>query len=207
MKKLLLFSMMCLVALTMQAQVPDDDPTYVDLGLPSGTKWPRAYYTVICYDDDVPVNAPTDDQWKELITKCDWKWRRERSIDCGTYNYEGCCGHYEITGPNGNKIWIKNIGSVNYSDYPDTYKESRGRVDFIMDGKSRSTQGIIFISREVHAICIPSKLDKDKMAGLYYYINYQWPSKSSDYNTNSYLDGNPCGRGAKKSVRLITVSY
>ena len=36
MKKLLFFSMMCLLALTMSAQ------DYVDLGLPSGTKWKKA---------------------------------------------------------------------------------------------------------------------------------------------------------------------
>ena len=95
MKKLFLLSMMCLMALSMQAQkhsveldfqlgtnVTDrgdsvfsssveDSTGYTDLGLPSGTKWKNfnatGFYT---YDEAVSKfgnRLPTKEQWEELL--------------------------------------------------------------------------------------------------------------------------------------------
>ena len=74
---------------------------YVDLGLPSGTKWKNnnesGFYTY-----DQAVNAfgnklPTKAQLEELKTKCQWTWDR---------NKKG----YTVTGPNGNSIDLPAAG-------------------------------------------------------------------------------------------------
>ena len=87
---------MCFVALVTNAQ------SFVDLGLPSGTKWKTqnqtGYYT---YDSAVSKfgnRLPTQEQWEELIIECSWEWTGDG---------------YIVIGPNGNSI---NIPSVdNYS--------------------------------------------------------------------------------------------
>ena len=95
-KLLLLLSMMCLAALTMQAQ------SYVDLGLPSGTKWKTsnekntadANNGFFTYDEAVSrfgKRLPTKVQWEELKDECQWSW-----IGNG----------YRVTGPNGNSITL-----------------------------------------------------------------------------------------------------
>lgn len=66
---------------------------YVDLGLPSSTKW-KACNENKEYKYDSAVNKfgdnlPTQEQWKELKDYCKWEWN-----GCG----------YKITGPNGNSI-------------------------------------------------------------------------------------------------------
>ena len=124
MKKLFLLSMMCLMALSMQAQkrsveldfqlgtnVTDrgdsvfsssveDSTGYTDLGLPSGTIWKNfnatGFYT---YDEAVSQfgnRLPTKQQWEELKAECQWSW-----------NGSG----YKITGPNGNSIVLPASGT------------------------------------------------------------------------------------------------
>ena len=118
MKKLLLISMMCLMALMMRAQrcavldfqlgtnvtaeataktiVPAG---YIDLGLPSGTLWKSSNVTgFYTYDEAVRQfggRLPTEEQWQELRNKCRWSW-----------NGSG----YKITGPNGNSIVLPASG-------------------------------------------------------------------------------------------------
>ena len=92
--------MMCLMALTMHAQTAT---SFVDLGLPSGTKWKaqneqnekQGFYT---YDEALSHFAnrlPTKDQWKELKTECQWSWTGSA---------------YKVTGPNGNSIVLPAAG-------------------------------------------------------------------------------------------------
>lgn len=93
MKKVLFLFAMCLTAFTTQAQ------TFVDLGLPSKTKWSKinvaGFYT---YDEAMYQfgnSIPTYGQWEELINECVWSW-----------NGNG----YRVTGPNGNSITLPAAG-------------------------------------------------------------------------------------------------
>ena len=126
MKKLFIFGMMCLMALSMQAQKScveqdfqlgtnvtdrgdsvfsssvEDSTGYTDLGLPSGTKWKNfnatGFYT---YDEAVSKfgnRLPTKEQWEELKAECQWSW-----------NGSG----YKVTGPNGNFIVLPASGYRN----------------------------------------------------------------------------------------------
>ena len=72
---------------------------YVDLGLSSGTLWKsvneEGYYT---FDEAVEKfghNLPTKEQWDELKDNCDWVWKG---------------AGYEVTGPNGNTIYLSATG-------------------------------------------------------------------------------------------------
>ncbi len=72
-------------------------PTFVDLGLPSGTKWKNmdeeeGSSSVSSYSD---LSIPTKEQWKELEKYCTWTWLGTR---------------YQATGPNGNSIYFKPYG-------------------------------------------------------------------------------------------------
>ncbi len=79
---------------------------YVDLGLPSGTKWKASnetkdngdvYYT---YDEAVSTfgdKLPTKEQWEELKNNCTWELQNN--------------GGRKVTGPNGNSIVLPATGS------------------------------------------------------------------------------------------------
>lgn len=116
MKKVILLSMMCLMALSMQAQAPANDGDYVDLGLPSGTLWKTknekgGFKT---YDEAVAQfegSLPTMEQWEELKGMCDWKWTNKG---------------YEVTGTNGNSIFLPAAG----------FRECDGSVKYVgSDGR------------------------------------------------------------------------
>ena len=116
--------MMCLIALSVCMVISctrDDDETdssmesnsgvasdvmYVDLGLPSGTKWKisneenvaDAEYDFFSYNDAVSKfgnSLPTKYQFEELKNECQWTW-----------NGSG----YIVTGPNGNYIVLPAAG-------------------------------------------------------------------------------------------------
>lgn len=107
MKKLLyvIVAALCLVACGKSNE--NIKPEYVDLGLPSGTKWmsvnesnPNDEYDYFTYDEAVNMfgdQLPTDDQLRELHHSCDWKWTKNGA---------------KVTGPNGNSIFIPAEGSV-----------------------------------------------------------------------------------------------
>ena len=69
-------------------------PGFVDLGLPSGTYWKKenekgGFYT---YNDALKKfgkKLPTENQFRELISHCQWEWTGSG---------------YKVTGPNGNSI-------------------------------------------------------------------------------------------------------
>ena len=78
-----------------------DSKDYVDLGLPSGTKWKsenesgQDFYT---YDEAVAQfgdKLPTKEQLEELKNSCQWQWTGSG---------------YKVTGPNGNSITLPAAG-------------------------------------------------------------------------------------------------
>ena len=100
MKKLFLLGIMCFVALAMNAQ------SFVDLGLPSGTKWKTQNQTGL-YTFDQAVSKfgnrlPTKEQWDELQIECTWEWTG---------------AGYLVTGPNGKSIVMSAEGSRFCDDY------------------------------------------------------------------------------------------
>lgn len=137
MKKLYFFCMMCFMALSVCMLVGCDkdenlendgnggsgggevvDTIFVDLGLPSGTKWKRVnetndnhdFYT---YDEAMSAFGdalPTKEQFKELILSCTWTWQDD------SYGYK-------VTGNNGNSIFLPAAGTINYEGNPIQYGE------------------------------------------------------------------------------------
>lgn len=105
MRKLLF--LMCLMALTMQAQ---EEIQYVDLGLPSGTLWKDAneqsgLYSLYKYEQAVSEfgnRLPTKAQFSELLEECRWTW----------YG-----GGYRVTGSNGVSIILPAAGFRNVNGY------------------------------------------------------------------------------------------
>ena len=84
-----------------------DGYTFIDLGLPSGKRWAaenvkdkngkRAYFT---FDEAVETfgkNLPSKDDWKELFDNSTYKWNKKRK-------------GYDVTGPNGNSIFLPAAG-------------------------------------------------------------------------------------------------
>ena len=130
MKKLRFISMMCLLALFVASLAGckkedvnnngnnngnggsggggSSQTCYVDLGLPSGTKWKDSnetkddgdvYYT---FDDAVSTFGdllPTKEQYEELQAYCTWEWQNN--------------GGYKVTGTNGNSIVLPAAGGRN----------------------------------------------------------------------------------------------
>lgn len=97
MKKVIFLVVMCLMVMMMNAQTFE----YVDLGLPSGTKWKSSneeelltYKEAVCRFGD---KLPTIEQWRELMGICDWTWM-------------GNGVGYKVTGPNGNSITLPAAG-------------------------------------------------------------------------------------------------
>lgn len=92
MKKFILSALMCVMALSMSAQ-------YVNLGLPSGTKWKtsneQGYYSFEEAVSTFGKNLPADWQFQELIDYCKWERTDERC---------------KVIGPNGNYIYIPITG-------------------------------------------------------------------------------------------------
>ena len=83
-----------------------DKQGYVDLGLPSGTKWQarnesgQDFYT---YDEAVAQfgnKLPTKEQCEELINSCQWQWTGSG---------------YKVTGPNRNHITLPAAGICSWN--------------------------------------------------------------------------------------------
>lgn len=126
MKKLLFIfaATLCLVACEKNAEIssPTEDG-YVDLGLPSGTKWKNVnehnpqdqsgfgFYTFQEAYSAFGNSIPTKAQCEELINKCTWKW---------TGN--GC----KVVGTNGNFITFPANGFRDSKDGGVWYNTLRG---------------------------------------------------------------------------------
>ena len=67
--------------------VEPDDPNFVDLGLPSGTKWKIENEVDLsrhnCFNlaemQEMVSQVPTESQWRELQKECTWKWNFEQN--------------------------------------------------------------------------------------------------------------------------------
>ena len=121
----IIFSVVCVMALASIASCDKDGnetgsstPSggnitpagYVDLGLPSGTKWkaknetnPNDENNFYAYDEAMTAfgnNLPTTEQFEELRKSCSWSW-----------SFTG--KNYKVTGPNGNSISMPAAGHRN----------------------------------------------------------------------------------------------
>ena len=91
------------------AEFQDDKTNFVDLGLPSGTLWAEDYERVdgidlfLSYGEAQNYSIPTEEQWNELKTCCEWICEREE--DNSKYFCWAKC-----IGPNGNNLTFKTIG-------------------------------------------------------------------------------------------------
>lgn len=72
---------------------------FVDLGLPSGTKWNSENVGEFLYFNEAVShfynNLPSKAQWEELKDKCQWAWTGSG---------------YDVFGPNGNSIFLPAAG-------------------------------------------------------------------------------------------------
>lgn len=89
--------------------------TYVDLGLPSHTRWAttneNGLYTYDQAMNNFGQNIPSKVQWEELMDYCNWKWTGRG---------------YKIIGPNNNSIFLPAEGrrkcdGTLYNDYTKGY--------------------------------------------------------------------------------------
>ena len=85
----------------------DGETEFVDLGLPSGTKWSSDYILDGNYPDYLPygraelLNIPTQEQWEELKDNCQWEFDIDNAYDL----CEARC-----VGPNGNTLRFVRTG-------------------------------------------------------------------------------------------------
>ena len=88
-------AVMCLVA----CERSTSNGSYLDLGLPSGTKWKTTNeYGYYEYRDAIAKfgnNLPTKEQFEELVNECIWTWED---------------GKYKVVGPNGRSITLSASG-------------------------------------------------------------------------------------------------
>ncbi|MBQ9439824.1 MAG: hypothetical protein IJU35_04455 [Paludibacteraceae bacterium] len=88
MKKLLI-TLMLMLPLVIFAQ-----NDFVDLNLPSGTKWSNVRGEQTTWQRGA---MPTVEQWRELYSNCTWKW---------------IGGGYKVVGSNGNSIFLPIEGYI-----------------------------------------------------------------------------------------------
>ena len=98
MKKVLSLCVICLLTLSAMSQ----NTVWVDLDLPSGTKWKSVnesgLYSYKLAIDNFGKYLPTKEQWQELRTFCVWTWQEDG---------------YRVTGNNGNSIFLPAEGLCN----------------------------------------------------------------------------------------------
>lgn len=122
MKKTIIISVICLLAMSVLAatrsdvfptgqtnadsqaihssQSPSQD--YVDLGLPSGTKWKKqnekgGFFSFKQATSRFGSKIPEAWQWQELVSSCEWVWTS---------------GGYKVIGPNGKSIFLPATGEL-----------------------------------------------------------------------------------------------
>lgn len=103
---------------------------WVDLGLPSGTRWKEkneegGFYTYEQALNKFGDRLPTNEQFEELRNKCSWSWTGRG---------------YKVTGPNGNSIFLPAAGCRGYD----------WGVGFVgSNGFYWSSQSIVYFSSSV----------------------------------------------------------
>ena len=92
--------------------------TYVDLGLPSGTKWKNqneeGLLTYEAAKSQFGNNLPSKEQMEELINECQWTW-------------DGTKKGYTVTGQNGKSIFLPAAGWI---DCGETEIQDMGKFGF-----------------------------------------------------------------------------
>lgn len=159
MKKLLY----CLAAFCLVACDGNDpeDANYVNLGLPSHTKWkieneqnPDDEYNLFTFSEADSLFRgfiPREDQWQELLDKCTWKW-----------NGSG----YTVTGPNGKSITLPAEGY--------RYSGRRDKVNFV--GRAGYYWGDI--GKDVHHTSFVNRLYIDSANAYIQPARYRTPTYS-----------------------------
>lgn len=105
----------------------EDGVEYVDLGLPSGTKWSSGFirndnglYKRYIYEEATMINIPTSEQFRELVAYCEW-----RNITDGSHLVS-----VKILGRNGNSITLQSeaysLSVANLGDVPKFWVKSEG---------------------------------------------------------------------------------
>ena len=84
---------------------PQQNSLYVDLGLPSGTKWKQTNEKVfLTVDDAIRLygdRLPTKEQFEELKNECEWEWTGNG---------------FKFIGPNGKELILHAAGRVSGSN-------------------------------------------------------------------------------------------
>ena len=120
-----------LVTMFNEAQPETKEPgiQFIDLGLPSCTKWADrnlpGYYT---FDVACEKGAPTAVQIAELYEQCEWEWDDEKK-------------GYTVTGPNGNSIFLPANGYCSSGDDEPTGVGSEGNYWTKCPSKTSATSG------------------------------------------------------------------
>ena len=117
------------------SQIPEG---YIDLGLPSGTKWKSSNESgFFTYEEAIRKfgnQLPSKDQLEELKNKCSWTWTGNG---------------YNVTGPNGNSITLPAAGS-RYCDGSTHYVGSYGYYWSSTPDGSDYARNIYFDSSRVY---------------------------------------------------------
>lgn len=137
-----------LILTTLHMTPNNNEEDFVDLGLPSGTKWlnrsigylmPRyclnvpstSYNTITNLSEFTNMNTieilfgkkydfPEVEDFQELLKYCDWHWQKEGFLDNGGYRLGG----YEVIGKNGNRLFLRAAG----------YIDENGKIQESKDG-------------------------------------------------------------------------
>ena len=123
----------------------DNKTEYVDLGLPSGTKWSSNFekdedgkVLYLPYGQASELNLPTKEQWEELKSQCKF------NIDCSLNKLIGVW----CIGPNGNDIYFSCAG------YQEKYRHSGNNecyfwIKDILDKDNNTSTSVIIYSQSV----------------------------------------------------------
>lgn len=118
--KKLLYSLLTLAFIACNGNDPTSSSTtddYVDLGLPSGTKWKASNERnkegenlYLTHEEAVEAfneNLPTKQQWEELKSECEWYWYGKG---------------YKIVGKNGKSINLEAKGQCHFNPELNDYE-------------------------------------------------------------------------------------
>lgn len=125
--------------------------TYVDLGLPSGTKWlsdDLGEYLAMSELDEYDSQLPSSTEYDELVKYC-------------TITHEG--GSVEITGPNGNSIHVNNLGGYNRkTDGSYAFNNSDVAYFWLRYHWNGIAYGQAMIAKTYHSTCVTPSHMPDK---------------------------------------------
>ena len=97
----------------------DNETEFVDLGLPSGTKWSSDYIKdgnnieFLPYGSAESLSIPTEEHWEELKDVCKWTFNIDNSLDL----CEAQC-----VGPNGNTLRFERTGKIDFTNHSNLWE-------------------------------------------------------------------------------------